>query len=75
MSSITAQVRQATSSVQTSARSVEDLFTRLNAVARECLNKLKAEQASKRQRKLRAGVVCHSSTTASQRLRLLGGLS
>jgi hypothetical protein len=43
MSSITAQVRQATSSVQASARSVEDLSTRLNAVARECLNKLKAE--------------------------------
>jgi hypothetical protein len=43
MSSITAQVRQATSSVQANARSVEGLSTRLNAVAREFLNKLKAE--------------------------------
>ncbi len=42
MSSVTAQARAATSSVQDSARSVEDLSARLNAFAREFLDKLKA---------------------------------
>ncbi|MEY4782122.1 MAG: hypothetical protein RIR41_57 [Pseudomonadota bacterium] len=42
MSSVTAQARAATSSVHDSARSVEDLSVRLNAVAREFLDKLKA---------------------------------
>jgi methyl-accepting chemotaxis protein len=42
MSGVTAQARAATSSVQDSARSVEDLSARLNAVARDFLEKLKA---------------------------------
>lgn len=42
MSAVTAKTREATDSVQASARSVEDLAHKLNAVARDFLDKLKA---------------------------------
>lgn len=42
MSSITAKTREATDSVQASARSVEELTERLNLVARDFLEKLRA---------------------------------
>jgi methyl-accepting chemotaxis protein len=42
MGNVTAQARAATSSVQQSARSVEDLSTRLNAFAHEFLDRLRA---------------------------------
>jgi len=42
MSSVTAKTREATDSVQSSARAVEELTERLSAVARDFLEKLKA---------------------------------
>ena len=42
MSSVTAKTREATDSVQSSARAVEELTERLNSVARDFLEKLKA---------------------------------
>lgn len=42
MTSVTVKAREATGSVQTSARSVEDLAHKLNTVARDFLDKLKA---------------------------------
>ena len=42
MSAVTAKTREATDSVQASARSVEDLAHKLNTVARDFLDKLKA---------------------------------
>lgn len=42
LSAVTAKTREATDSVQASARSVEDLAHKLNAVARDFLDKLKA---------------------------------
>ena len=42
MSGVTAKTREATDSVQSSARSVEEIAQRLNTFARDFLDKLKA---------------------------------
>jgi glucose-6-phosphate-specific signal transduction histidine kinase len=42
MSSVTAKTREATDSVQSSARAVEELTERMNSVARDFLEKLRA---------------------------------